>query len=107
MDNDLIFSSAWEIEQVLDHDTVTVAAGSNFSSPTLVVPWPLEVDYIPRVIVSWKQPGDTRWQLNGASNGTYVGQAVLKSDGLYFLLSIGSASVNVRYTIYVGGVQVS
>lgn len=106
-DTQLIFNSNWPIEQVVKHDIANVTAGVYNSAPVLLVTWAsLGLSYTPRVIVTWKDTGDTVWQMNGASNGTYVGQSVLKSDGLYFGTDAGSHAVNVRYTIYQDKVQI-
>jgi hypothetical protein len=109
-DTQLIYSSNWQIEQVVKHATVTIPAGSG--TDTLIASWGSIGLTVPsRTVASAKYSSDAAWRILGASlsddpflSGEYV-LLKLKTDGLY-CTSFSHLPVDVRYTIYKDKVEI-
>ena len=106
----LLFSSNWDIDQVLASGTATVSFPASQPYGTRVEVYDysaLGMTTYPRVHMYWRKQGETKWNINGAANnfgGTTLLPifALVTSTKLYAVIT-GSEAANtkeIRYVIY-------
>lgn len=111
-DNKLIFSSLWDIDQMVKSGTKRISV-TGTAEYELVDFSDLGLTYSPQYFIAWRRVGKTRWNMEGASSGfddagyfdsTYmyplkgrVTPTKLYARGEYYN---GTVDLDVRYIIY-------
>lgn len=106
IDNDkLRYSSAWDIDQIILNEEVTVGPIAAEDSETLTVDLtPFGIDYAPVVEVNYRSSGESVWhqagnyflfwELNAGGNPFFPGQ--YSTDGLSIAVSVSDGTLNIR-----------
>lgn len=107
-DQDTLFFSNWEIDQVIKQGTVNVTRppGSPWDAITLAVDFSdLELTYTPMFAISARVNGQTKWNMQGAGSrvtGYSQGPIFPTADNtkLYIYGGTPGTTYNVRYYIF-------